>query len=80
MNFAAVGGREVSEDRRSGLGRSGRFHQGGERHALAEPPEPDPAVRDRPDAAHEDGERRSAERQPDPWRFLFSSSAVSGCR
>lgn len=61
LNFAAVGGGEVSEDRSSGLGRSGRLHPRSERHALAEPPEPHPAVRDRPDAAHEDGDARSAE-------------------
>lgn len=58
--FPAVGGREVSESRRVGLGRSGRLHQRGERHALAEPPEPHPPVRHRPHAAHEDGKTRRA--------------------
>lgn len=50
-----VSGGEVSESERVGLRRSGRLHQRGERHAFPEPPEPDPPVRHRPHAAHEDG-------------------------
>lgn len=50
-----VSGSEVSEGKRAGLGRSGRFHQRGERHAFTEPPEPHPPVRHRPHTAHEDG-------------------------
>ncbi|XP_064194911.1 activated CDC42 kinase 1 isoform X6 [Anguilla rostrata] len=58
LRESAQRGRQVSEDGRAEpAGRPGRLQPGGERHALAGPPEPDPALRRRPHAPHEDGDR-----------------------